>query len=89
VCAHCKRELAGLRMINGASCCGSAKCLGAAHALGIPSVWVDRLAEEPGRYEPDRRIPDLTPLPDVLDDQSKIVLVRRLAREGFLWPVKT
>lgn len=26
-------------------------------------------------------------LPDVLDEPSKVVLARRLAREGFLWPV--
>jgi 2-haloacid dehalogenase len=42
--------------------------IGAAQALGIPSVWINRLAEATGRYEPTRQIPDLAPLPDTLDE---------------------
>ncbi|SRR6266508_208826 len=38
-----------------------------ARELGLTSVWVNRLGEEP-KPEPDREIPDLSPLPDVLDE---------------------
>ncbi|HEV8601832.1 MAG TPA: HAD family hydrolase [Gaiellaceae bacterium] len=38
-----------------------------ARELGLTSVWVNRLGEEPDP-EPDREIPDLSPLPDVLDE---------------------
>jgi hypothetical protein len=38
MCAHCRRELAGLRLINGAFSCGSAKCLAQAHFEGAPIV---------------------------------------------------
>jgi 2-haloacid dehalogenase len=37
-----------------------------ASELGIPSVWVNRLAEDRGGYEPTREIPDLASLPHVL-----------------------
>jgi hypothetical protein len=33
---------------------------------------------------PELRAADL---PDVLDDEGKLVIVRRLVREGFLWPL--
>jgi 2-haloacid dehalogenase len=42
--------------------------VGPATGLGIPCVWVNRLAEETGAYRPTREIPDLGPLPDVLDE---------------------
>jgi 2-haloacid dehalogenase len=38
-----------------------------ARELGIPSVWVNRLAERPGPHPPTREIADLGPLPGVLD----------------------
>jgi 2-haloacid dehalogenase len=38
-----------------------------ASELGLVSVWVNRLDEEAGP-EPTREIPDLSPLPDVLDE---------------------
>jgi FMN phosphatase YigB (HAD superfamily) len=34
--------------------------------LSIPSVWVNRLAEDRDDYEPTREITDLSPLPGVL-----------------------
>ena len=37
-----------------------------ATALGLPSVWVNRLAEERDGYEPTREIADLEPLPATL-----------------------
>jgi 2-haloalkanoic acid dehalogenase type II len=37
-----------------------------ANELGLSSVWINRLGEEAGP-EPSRELPDLTPLPDVLD----------------------
>lgn len=37
-----------------------------ANALGLPSIWVNRLGEK-AELEPTREIPDLAPLPDVLD----------------------
>jgi len=37
-----------------------------ADKLGIPSVWVNRLAEPPGSHHPKRELPDLGPLPRVL-----------------------
>ena len=41
--------------------------MGPAGELGIPSVWVNRLAEQPGSHRPTREISDLGPLPGVLD----------------------
>ena len=38
-----------------------------ARALGLTSVWVNRLGERPGP-EPTRELPDLTSLPETLDD---------------------
>ncbi|HEU4943113.1 MAG TPA: HAD-IA family hydrolase [Gaiellaceae bacterium] len=38
-----------------------------ANELGIPSVWINRLGEEPGP-QPDRELPDLNGLADALDD---------------------
>ena len=38
-----------------------------ANELGIPSVWINRLGEEPGP-QPDRELPDLNGLADTLDD---------------------
>jgi 2-haloacid dehalogenase len=38
-----------------------------ANELGLKSVWVNRLGERPDP-EPTREIPDLEPLPDVLDE---------------------
>jgi 2-haloacid dehalogenase len=38
-----------------------------ANGLGIPTVWVNRLAEQ-GEPRPTREIPDLAPLPDALDE---------------------
>ena len=38
-----------------------------ANALGLPSVWVNRLGET-ADPEPTREIADLTSLPDVLDE---------------------
>jgi len=37
-----------------------------ANGLGLPTVWVNRLGED-GDPPPAREIPDLAPLPDVLD----------------------
>ncbi len=42
--------------------------IGAATELGIPCVWVNRLSEPQGSYLPTRSIPDLGPLPGVLDE---------------------
>jgi 2-haloacid dehalogenase len=42
--------------------------MGPAGELGIPSVWVNRLADRPGSHRPTREIPDLGPLPGVLDE---------------------
>ena len=39
-----------------------------AHELGLTSVWVNRLAEEEREPAPTREIPDLTTLPDTLDE---------------------
>jgi FMN phosphatase YigB (HAD superfamily) len=38
-----------------------------AHELGLRSVWINRLAERAGA-EATRELPDLTQLPDVLDE---------------------
>jgi 2-haloacid dehalogenase len=38
-----------------------------ATALGLPTVWINRLAE-PAEPEPTRELPDLSRLPDVLDE---------------------
>jgi 2-haloacid dehalogenase len=38
-----------------------------AHALGIPSVWINRLGEE-GEPKPTRELPNLRGLADVLDE---------------------
>jgi 2-haloacid dehalogenase len=38
-----------------------------ANGLGVPTVWVNRLAEQ-GDPPPTREISDLAPLPDVLDE---------------------
>lgn len=42
--------------------------IGPAAELGIPSVWVNRLAEERGEYRPSREIANLAPLSDALDE---------------------
>ena len=42
--------------------------VGPANELEIPSVWVNRLAEEAVDRRPIREIADLTPLPDALDE---------------------
>jgi 2-haloacid dehalogenase len=42
--------------------------VGPATELEIPSVWVNRLAEKTVVYRPTREIPDLAPLPDLLDE---------------------
>ena len=47
-----------------------------AHALGIPSVWINRLGER-GEPAPTRELPDLSDLADVLDE-----LVARLRRRS-------
>ena len=41
--------------------------IGPANELGLKSIWVNRLGEAPGP-QPTREIPDLSPLPDVLDE---------------------
>ena len=41
--------------------------VGPANELGLKSVWVNRLGEQPGP-EPTREIPDLSTLADVLDE---------------------
>jgi 2-haloacid dehalogenase len=41
--------------------------IGPARELGLKSVWINRLGEE-ADPEPDRELPDLTALPDVLDE---------------------
>jgi 2-haloacid dehalogenase len=38
-----------------------------ANELGLPSIWINRLAEEPGP-RPTRELPDLTRLADTLDE---------------------
>jgi 2-haloacid dehalogenase len=38
-----------------------------ANALGIPTVWINRLGQQP-EPPPTRELPDLTPLPDTLDE---------------------
>jgi 2-haloacid dehalogenase len=42
--------------------------IGPAGELGIPSVWVNRLTEQPGFHRPTREISDLGPLPGALDE---------------------
>jgi 2-haloacid dehalogenase len=39
-----------------------------ANALGLPNVWINRLGETAGRAKPMRELPDLTGLPDALDE---------------------
>jgi 2-haloalkanoic acid dehalogenase type II len=41
--------------------------IGPANELGLTSVWINRLGEEVG-VEPTRELPDLTRLPDVLEE---------------------
>lgn len=41
--------------------------IAATNALGIRSIWINRLGEEPDP-EPTRELPDLTGLPDLLDE---------------------
>jgi 2-haloacid dehalogenase len=36
--------------------------------LGIPSVWINRLAEDSDGYAPTRELPNLTALPEALDE---------------------
>jgi 2-haloacid dehalogenase len=36
--------------------------------LGIPSVWINRLAEDSDGYAPTRELPNLTGLPEALDE---------------------
>jgi 2-haloacid dehalogenase len=39
-----------------------------ANELGLPSVWINRLGERSGTARPDRELPDLVGLGDVLDE---------------------
>jgi 2-haloacid dehalogenase len=39
-----------------------------ASALGLPTVWINRLGETASRVRPTRELPDLSDLPDVLDE---------------------
>ncbi len=39
-----------------------------ASALGLPTVWINRLGERAGRARPTRELPGLTGLADVLDE---------------------
>jgi 2-haloacid dehalogenase len=39
-----------------------------ANALGLPTVWINRLGETAGRAKPTRELRDLASLPDVLDE---------------------
>jgi 2-haloacid dehalogenase len=39
-----------------------------AQELGTPSIWIDRLGEDAGEATPTRELPDLSELPDVLDE---------------------
>jgi len=39
-----------------------------AKELGIPSVWINRLAEDSDGYAPNRELPNLTSLPEALDE---------------------
>jgi 2-haloacid dehalogenase len=39
-----------------------------ARELGLRSVWINRLGEQADGTEPDRELPDLRALPDVLDE---------------------
>jgi 2-haloacid dehalogenase len=39
-----------------------------ASALGLPTVWINRLGETAGRLKPTKELPDLSGLPDVLDE---------------------
>ena len=41
--------------------------IGPVNELGLPSVWINRLAERPGP-QPDRELPDLNGLADTLDE---------------------
>ena len=41
--------------------------VGPARELGLTSVWINRLGERRGP-EPTRELPDLTALPETLDD---------------------
>jgi 2-haloacid dehalogenase len=42
--------------------------IGPANALGLQSVWINRLDETSGRAKPTRELSDLGRLPDVLDE---------------------
>jgi 2-haloacid dehalogenase len=42
--------------------------VGPARSLGVPSVWINRLGESAGDSGPIRELPDLTRLPEVLDE---------------------
>jgi 2-haloacid dehalogenase len=39
-----------------------------ANELGLPSIWINRLGERPDKARPDRELPDLSGLADVLDE---------------------
>jgi 2-haloacid dehalogenase len=39
-----------------------------ASALGLPTVWINRLGETAGRVQPTIELPDLAGLPDALDE---------------------
>jgi 2-haloacid dehalogenase len=39
-----------------------------ANELGLPSIWINRLDEDPGAARPDRELPDLNGLADALDE---------------------
>ncbi len=41
--------------------------IGPANELGLPSVWINRLGETPGPT-PTRELPDLSRLPDTIDE---------------------
>ncbi len=55
--------------------------VGPANELGLPSVWVNRLDERAGP-EPSSEIPDLSPLPDALDELVPALGRRRRSRRA-------
>jgi 2-haloacid dehalogenase len=50
-----------------------------AQELGLATVWINRLGEEAGAHEPTRELPDLTKLPDMLEE---LVPTSRLVAPG-------
>jgi 2-haloacid dehalogenase len=39
-----------------------------AQPLGLTCVWINRLGESPADAQPDRELPDLSHLPETLDE---------------------